>query len=80
VHKSNRLKYPEVREAGTDEWKRVSLDDALSRIAKLMKADRDANFITHNADGKTVNGGCPQACCAPRPHRTKPLPDAEVDA
>jgi formate dehydrogenase major subunit len=55
VHSPNRLKYPEVREAGTGEWKRTSWDDALSRIAKLMKADRDANFITHNADGKTVN-------------------------
>ena len=55
VHSPNRLKYPEVREAGAADWKRISWDDALSRIAKLMKADRDANFITHNADGKTVN-------------------------
>ena len=55
VHSPNRLKYPEVREPGTNEWKRVSWDDALSRIAKLMKADRDANFVTHNADGKVVN-------------------------
>jgi formate dehydrogenase major subunit len=27
----------------------------MDRIAKLMKADRDANFVTANADGKTVN-------------------------
>ena len=26
-----------------------------NRGAKLMKADRDANFIEKNADGKTVN-------------------------
>ncbi|OUL92081.1 sulfate ABC transporter substrate-binding protein, partial [Paraburkholderia hospita] len=30
-------------------------DDALDRIAKLMKEDRDANFIEKTEDGKTVN-------------------------
>jgi formate dehydrogenase major subunit len=55
VHSPNRLKYPEVREAGSKEWKRVSWDDAMGRIAKLMKADRDANFQATNADGKVVN-------------------------
>src|SRR5271165_5160857 len=33
VHSPNRLKYPEVREPGATEWKRVSWDEALSRIA-----------------------------------------------
>jgi len=55
VHSPNRLKYPEVREAGASEWQRISWDDAFSRIAKLMKADRDANFVDQNADGITVN-------------------------
>ncbi len=55
VHSPNRLKYPEVREAGSTEWKRVSWDDAMSRIAKLMKADRDANFMATNAAGQVVN-------------------------
>jgi len=55
VHSPNRLKYPEVREAGSSEWKRISWDDAFTRVAKLMKADRDANFIAKNADGVTVN-------------------------
>ncbi len=55
VHSPNRLKYPEIREAGTNEWRRVTWDSALDRIAKLMKADRDANFQATNADGKTVN-------------------------
>jgi formate dehydrogenase major subunit len=55
VHSPNRLKYPEVREAGSTEWKRVSWDDAMSRIAKLMKADRDANFTPTNAAGQVVN-------------------------
>lgn len=55
VHSTNRLKYPEIREPGSTEWKRVSWDDAMARLAKLMKADRDANFIATNADGKLVN-------------------------
>jgi formate dehydrogenase major subunit len=55
VHSPNRLKYPEVREAGTKEWKRISWDEAFTRIAKLMKADRDQNFVAKNKDGATVN-------------------------
>jgi len=55
VKSPNRLKYPEVREAGSNEWKRISWDDAMNRIATHMKKDRDANFIEKNADGVTVN-------------------------
>ena len=55
VNSPNRLLYPEVRAPGSTEWKRLSWDDALNRIAGLMKADRDANFIETTADGKRVN-------------------------
>ena len=55
VHSPNRLKYPEIREPGSNEWKRISWDSALDRIAKLMKDDRDANFQKTNAAGQTVN-------------------------
>ncbi len=55
VKSKNRLKFPEVREAGSDQWKRISWDEAFTRIAKLMKADRDANFVAKTADGLTVN-------------------------
>ena len=55
IHSPKRLKYPEVREAGSGEWKRISWDEAISRIARLMKDDRDANFIARNAAGATVN-------------------------
>jgi formate dehydrogenase major subunit len=55
IHSPNRLKYPEYRAPGSSEWKRISWDDALDRVARLMKADRDANFIKTNSDGKTVN-------------------------
>lgn len=55
VHSPNRLKYPEYRAPGSNEWKRLSWDEAITRIAKLMKADRDANFVDTNASGVTVN-------------------------
>lgn len=55
VHSPSRLKYPEYRAPGTDRWQRISWDDALDRVARLMKQDRDANFIAQNADGMTVN-------------------------
>ena len=55
VHSPNRLTHPEVREAGSNEWKRIEWSEALDRIARLMKDDRDANFIERNDKGQTVN-------------------------
>ncbi len=55
IRSPNRLQYPQVREAGTNEWKRLSWDDALTRISRLVKDDRDANFIEKNDAGQTVN-------------------------
>lgn len=55
IHSPSRLKYPEVRAPGSDRWQRISWNDALDRIARLLKQDRDANFVTRNAEGHTVN-------------------------
>lgn len=55
VNSPNRLLYPEVREPGSSEWKRISWDEANTRIAKLLKEDRDANFVEKTEDGMTVN-------------------------
>ncbi len=55
IKSPNRVKFPEVREPGSSEWKRISWDDAINRIAKHMKVDRDANFLLQNKDGVTVN-------------------------
>jgi formate dehydrogenase major subunit len=55
VHSPSRLMFPEYRAPGSDHWQRISWDDALARIARLMKADRDANFITRTESGNTVN-------------------------
>ena len=45
IQSPNRVKVPQVREAGSTDWKQISWDDALTRVAKHMKADRDANFV-----------------------------------
>jgi len=55
VHSPDRLKYPEYRAPGSDKFVRISWDDAFDKIARLMKNDRDKNFVAKNADGATVN-------------------------
>lgn len=55
VHSESRLKYPQYRAPGSDKWQRISWDDAFSRIARLMKDDRDSHFETTNEQGVTVN-------------------------
>ena len=55
IDSPDRLQFPEVREPGSKEFKRISWEEALTRIAKRMKADRDKNFVAKNADGLTVN-------------------------
>src|SRR5271156_3694185 len=48
VHAPTRLQVPKYRAPGSDEFKPVSWDFALGRIATLMKQDRDAHFIAKN--------------------------------
>lgn len=55
IHSEGRLHYPEYRAPGSREWQRISWDDAFERIARLMKDDRDANFVEQNESGQTVN-------------------------
>ena len=55
VKSDGRLKFPEYRGPGETEWKRVSWDWALDRIARLMKDDRDRSFTSKNDAGLTVN-------------------------
>ena len=55
IHSPNRLQFPEYRAPGSNEWQRLSWDDALTRISKLLKEDRDANFVEKTDDGMTVN-------------------------
>ncbi|OOF68252.1 sulfate ABC transporter substrate-binding protein [Rodentibacter caecimuris] len=55
VNSPRRVKYPEYRAPGATEWKRISWHEAIQRIARLLKEDRDANFIEKNEQGVTVN-------------------------
>ncbi len=55
VHSPNRLKFPEYRAPGSNEWKRITWDEAFTKVARLMKDDRDKNFVAKNAAGATVN-------------------------
>lgn len=55
VHSKTRTLYPQVRKPGSDKFERISWDDALDRIARLMKDDRDKNLIERNEAGVTVN-------------------------
>ena len=55
IHSPSRVTRPEYRAPASEHWQPITWDDALERIAKLMKQDRDANFVAKTADGLTVN-------------------------
>lgn len=55
IHSKQRVTRPMHRKPGSDKFEPVSWDFAMERIAKLMKEDRDANFVEKNAAGTTVN-------------------------
>jgi formate dehydrogenase major subunit len=55
VHAPTRLKAPRYRAPGSSEFKEVTWEFALGRIARLMKDDRDKNFIAKDKAGTTVN-------------------------
>ncbi|MFN3496056.1 MAG: formate dehydrogenase, partial [Hydrogenophaga sp.] len=55
IHSKQRFTRPMHRKPGSDKFEPVTWDFAMERIAKLMKEDRDANFIEKTRDGVTVN-------------------------
>ncbi len=50
-----RVQSPLYRAAGAKEWKQVSWDFALDRLAQNIKTSRDRTFVTTDADGNVVN-------------------------
>lgn len=50
-----RLTRPRYRAPGSDRFQDISWDEALDKIARAVKDDRDANLIERNAAGVTVN-------------------------
>ncbi|SHI43232.1 formate dehydrogenase major subunit [Roseomonas rosea] len=55
IQAPTRLQHPMWRKPGSDRFERISWDQALDRIARLMKEDRDANFVAKNEAGVPVN-------------------------
>ncbi|MCG5514216.1 hypothetical protein LQD11_13885 [Ectothiorhodospira shaposhnikovii] len=55
INSDSRLRQPQYRAPGSDQWQTLSWDEAITRIARLMKDDRDANFMEFNDQGQRVN-------------------------
>ncbi len=55
VENENRLINPMYRAPYAKEWQSVSWEWAIDRIARRVKATRDASFTPTNAAGQTVN-------------------------
>jgi len=51
-HRVTTVKY---RPPHSDRWEEKPLSWAMDRIARLVKAARDCDFVEQNADGATVN-------------------------
>jgi formate dehydrogenase major subunit len=50
-----RVPSPLYRAPGATEWKQVSWDFTLDKLAQNIKASRDRTFVTTDANGNTVN-------------------------
>jgi len=55
IKAKTRVMQPMHRKPGATKFEPVTWDFAMERIARLMKDDRDANFIETNKDGVKVN-------------------------
>ncbi|VDC31504.1 Formate dehydrogenase-O major subunit precursor [Pseudogemmobacter humi] len=55
VRAETRLTRPRYRAPGADKFQDISWDEALDKIARAVKDDRDANLIERNAEGVPVN-------------------------
>jgi formate dehydrogenase major subunit len=66
VVNDRRLTRPLYRAPGSKEWKTLSWDEAIDRMARLIKNTRDAGFQQKDSQGRVVNrltnaaiiGGC----------------------
>lgn len=55
VKSESRLTQPMVRKPGSDKFEPIAWGEALDKIARAMKDDRDKNFVASNKDGVPVN-------------------------
>src|SRR3984893_3346211 len=51
VKSETRLKYPMLRRPGSNKFERIDWGEAFDRIARVLKDDRDKNFVVKNNDG-----------------------------
>jgi formate dehydrogenase major subunit len=66
VVNDQRLTRPQHRAAGSKEWTTLSWDEAIERMARLIKTTRDTGFEVKDSQGRLVNrltntaiiGGC----------------------
>ena len=66
INSDRRLLKPLYRAAGASEWRAISWDEAIPKMARLIKQARDAGFQAKDEQGRTVNrlasvamiGGC----------------------
>jgi formate dehydrogenase major subunit len=66
VTSQDRLTRPLYRAPGSAEWKAIGWDEAVEKMARLIKKSRDEGFQAVDAEGRTVNrttkmsiiGGC----------------------
>lgn len=66
IANDRRLTRPLYRAPGASDWKAITWDDAIERIARLIKKTRDTTFQVNDAAGRVVNrlpgiamiGGC----------------------
>ena len=66
VVNDRRLTRPLYRAPGATQWQAISWDEALERMARLIKKTRDAGFVEKDSEGRQVNrlpnlamiGGC----------------------
>jgi formate dehydrogenase major subunit len=50
-----RLQHPLYRAPGASDWKRVSWEFVLDKLARKIKAGRDRTFVTKDDEGNVVN-------------------------
>ena len=55
VKAPTRLTMPRIRTAGSSEFTEISWNDALDKVARALKDDRDANMVLENEAGVPVN-------------------------
>ena len=60
VNSESRALYPEYRAPGSDKWVRLSWEEAIKRVSRLLKDDRDANFVEKTQVAKQLTVGQPQ--------------------